>query len=46
MKKVGNSPKFTKFMKILEISINLVKKSTFLPEAKKSGNSLSKSMVF
>jgi len=29
--KAGNSLNFTKFMKILEISINLVKKSSFLP---------------
>ena len=29
--KAGNLLNFTKFMKILEISINLVKKSSFLP---------------
>ena len=41
--KAGNSPKFTKFIKILEIFINLVKKSYFLPEAEKSGNTQSES---
>ena len=41
--KVGNSLKSTKFIKILEISINLVKKSSFLPEAKRSGKTQSES---
>ena len=41
--KAGNSLKFTKFTKILEISINLVEKSSFLPEAEKSGNTKLKS---
>ena len=41
--KAGNSPKFTKLMEIRGISINLVEKSSFLPEAEKSGNTQSES---
>ena len=41
--KAGNSLNFTKLIESLEISINLVKKSSFLPEAEKSGNTQSES---
>ena len=39
--KFENSLNFTKFTKFLEIPINIVKKASFLPEAKKSGKSQS-----
>ena len=41
--KVENSLKFIKLTKILEISINLVKKSSFLPEAETDGKTKAES---
>ena len=43
LRKSWKFTKITEFIKILEISINLVKKSSFLPEAEKSGNTQSES---
>ena len=43
LRKSRKFTKIIKFMKILEISINLVNKSYFLPEAEKSGKSQSES---